>query len=453
MPAPTPDPARGEEVVSLDRAHVFHSWSAQGGLNPLPIAAAEGPYFWDYEGNRYLDFSCQLVNTNIGHQHPKVVAAIQEQAGRIATIAPQHANDVRSEAARLISELAPPAHQKVFFTNGGTDANENAVRMARLHTGRQKVLAAYRSYHGNTATSVTLTGDPRRWPNETGISGIVHFFGPYPYRSAFWAKSDEQEAERALEHLEAVIQFEGAHTIAALVLETVVGTAGVLIPPAQYLSGVRELCTKHGIIYIADEVMAGFGRTGDWFAFDHFGVEPDLITFAKGVNSGYVPVGGVIISDDIAATFDERVFPGGLTYSGHPLAAASIVATLNAMRDEQIVENARTIGENVLGPGLNELAERHQVIGEVRGLGVFWALDLVKDRESREMLVPYNAAGPANAPMNELVAACKKRGLMPFVNYNRLHVVPPCTVSETEAKEGLALLDEALGDIASYYTG
>ena len=274
MPAPTPDPARGEEVVALDRKHVFHSWSAQGALNLMPIAAGEGVYVWDYEGNRYLDFSSQLVNTNIGHQHPKVVAAIQEQAGRLATVAPQYANDVRSEAARLISELAPPNHDKVFFTNGGADANENAVRMARLHTGRHKVLAAYRSYHGNTSTAVTLTGDPRRWPNETGISGIVHFFGPYPYRSPFWSETDVQEADRALEHLEAVIQFEGAHTIAALMLETIVGTAGVLIPPAHYLAGVRELCSKYGIVYIADEVMAGFGRTGDWFAYEHFGVAP-----------------------------------------------------------------------------------------------------------------------------------------------------------------------------------
>ncbi|HVQ87361.1 MAG TPA: aspartate aminotransferase family protein [Actinomycetes bacterium] len=453
MSIPNPDPTRGQEVVALDRRHVFHSWSAQGALNPLPIAAAEGCYFWDYDGNRYLDFSSQLVNTNIGHQHPKVIAAIQEQAGRLSTVAPQHANDVRGEAARLISELAPPAHDKVFFTNGGADAIENAVRMARLHTGRHKVLSAYRSYHGNTATAVTLTGDPRRWPNETGISGVVHFFGPYPYRSPFWSESDEQEAERALEHLEQVILFEGPQTIAAIVLESVVGTAGVLIPPAHYLSGLRELATKYGIIYIADEVMAGFGRTGDWFAYEHFGVEPDLICFAKGVNSGYVPVGGVVISDEIAATFDDRVFPGGLTYSGHPLAAASIVATINTMREERIVENAKSIGETVLGPGLRELAQRHPVIGEVRGFGVFWALDLVKDRATREMLVPYNAAGAANQPMVDLVTACKQRGLMPFVNYNRLHVVPPCTVSETEAKEGLSILDEAFSSIAAHYQG
>jgi len=451
MTIPSPDPARGQEVAALDRAHVFHSWSAQGALRPLAIAAAEGSYFWDYDGNRYLDFSSQLVNTNIGHQHPKVIAAIKDQAGRLATIAPQHANDARSEAARLISELAPPAHSKVFFTNGGADAIENAVRMARLHTGRQKLLSAYRSYHGNTTTAVTLTGDPRRWPNETGVAGVVHFFGPYPYRSPFWSDSDEQEADRALEHLEQVIQFEGPQTIAAIVLESIVGTAGVLIPPAHYLAGVRELATKYGIIYIADEVMAGFGRTGEWFAYNHFGVDPDLVVFAKGVNSGYVPVGGVSISDEIAATFDDRVFPGGLTYSGHPLACASIVATINAMREERIVENAKSIGENVLGPGLRELAKRHPVIGEVRGFGVFWALDLVRNQASREMLVPYNAAGSANQPMVDLVSACKQRGMLPFTNYNRLHVVPPCTVSETEAKEGLGILDEAFTAIASHY--
>jgi len=451
MTVPAPDPARGQEVYDLDRAHVFHSWSAQQLIKPLPIAAAEGCYYWDYEGKKYLDFSSQLVNTNIGHQHPKVVAAIQEQAARLATIAPQHANDARSEAARLITSLAPERHNKVFFTNGGADAIENAVRMARLHTGRHKVLSAYRSYHGNTTTAVTLTGDPRRWANETGVAGIVHFFGPYPYRSPFWSDSDEQEAERALQHLESVIAFEGPQTIGALVLESVVGTAGVLIPPANYLAGVRELCDRYGIVYIADEVMAGFGRTGDWFAFEHFGVVPDLIAFAKGVNSGYVPVGGVIISDEIAATFDERVFPGGLTYSGHPLAAASIIATLTAMQDEGIVENAKRVGEDVIDPGLRELAERHPVIGEVRGMGVFWALDLVRNRATREMLVPYNASGEANAPMAELVGACRQRGLMPFTNYNRLHVVPPCTVSDAEAKEGLAILDDAFTVLAPYY--
>ena len=444
---PTPDPAAGARAYELDRAHVFHSWSAQAALQPMVIAGGSGSYVWDFEGTRYLDFSSQLVNTNIGHQHPTVVAAIQEQAALLATVAPQHANAARGEAARLIAELAPDGMDKVFFTNGGADANENAIRMARVHTGRRKVLSFYRSYHGNTGAAIVSTGDPRRWPNEYA-DGHVHFFGPYLYRSHFWATSPEQESERALAHLSDVIRFEGPGTIAAILIETIVGTAGVLVPPPGYLAGVRALCDEHGIVLILDEVMAGFGRTGAWFAFEHFDVRPDLITWAKGSNSGYVPVGGVVISDEIAATFDTQVFPGGLTYSGHPLAAASIVASITAMRDEGIVENAARIGSDVLGPGLAELGERHPVVGEVRGLGVFWALDLVKDRATREMLAPYGGSSEA---MNLLVAGCKARGLLPFTNYNRLHVVPPCTVSDAEAKEGLAILDEVLTEVDRYY--
>jgi taurine---2-oxoglutarate transaminase len=444
---PALDPQRTYE---LDRAHVFHSWSAQSLITPMVVTRAEGSYVWDGDGKRYLDFSSQLVNTNIGHQHPKVVAAIQEQAARLCTIAPQHANDQRSEAARLIAEIAPPRLNKVFFTNGGADAIENAVRMARLHTGRHKVLTTYRSYHGNTATAIQMTGDPRRWANDGTATGVVHFFGPYAYRSPFWSESAEQEGERALEHLEQLIAFEGPATIAAIVLETIPGTAGILVPPDGYLAGVRELCDRHGIMYVADEVMAGFGRAGEWFAFDHWDIEPDLVTFAKGSNSGYVPLGGVVISDEIAATFAERVFPGGLTYSGHPLACAAVVASINAMRDEGIIDHARRLGTDVLGPGLRELAERHPSIGEVRGLGVFWALDLVTDRATREPLAPYGGTSPA---MNALVAACKERGLLPFTNYNRLHVVPPCTTTEAEAKEGLAILDDALTVADEHTTG
>ncbi|HEY5185502.1 MAG TPA: aspartate aminotransferase family protein [Actinomycetes bacterium] len=449
MPVPTPDPARGAEVYALDRAHVFHSWSAQKPLDPMVVAGGEGSYVWDYDGNRYLDFSSQLVNVNIGHQHPKVVAAIQEQAAKLATIAPQHANEARGEAAKRIAGLAPEGMNKVFFTNGGADAIENAIRMARLHTGRPKVLSTYRSYHGNTGAAINATGDPRRWPNEYA-DGHVHFFGPYLYRTSFWSTTQAQESERALQHLEQIIQFEGPATIAAVLIESVPGTAGILVPPPGYLEGVRALCDQYGLVFIVDEVMAGFGRTGRWFAFEHFGVTPDLITFAKGSNSGYVPVGGVVISDPIAATFDERVFPGGLTYSGHPLAAASIVASIDAMKEERIVENAAHVGETVLGPGLRELAERHPVVGEVRGLGVFWAVELVSDRATRAMLAPYGGSSPA---MNELVAEAKKRGLLPFTNFNRMHVVPPCTVSEAEAKEGLAILDEVLTVVDRHYTG
>jgi taurine--2-oxoglutarate transaminase len=443
------DSAEGARVYDLDRSYVFHSWSAQKALKPMCIAGAEGSYFWDYDGNRYLDFSSQLVNVNIGHQHPKVVAAIVEQAAKLATVAPQHANDKRGEAAQRIVELAGGKADKVFFTNGGADAIENAIRMARLHTHKHKILSAYRSYHGNTGSAIVATGDPRRWPNEYSAQQ-VHFFGPYLYRSEFWSTTPEQETERALTHLEHVIQFEGPGTVGAVLLETVIGTAGVLVPPPGYLEGVRALCDKYEIVMILDETMSGFGRTGKWFAYQNWNVEPDLVVFAKGSNSGYVPVGGVIISKEIAATFDERVFPGGLTYSGHPLAAASIVGSIDAMKEEKIIENAASIGEKILGPGLRELAEKHPVIGEVRGLGVFWALDLVTNRETREPLAPYGGTSQA---MTDLVSACKTRGLMPFVNFNRMHVVPPCVVTEAEAREGLEILDQAFGDIDSYYQG
>ena len=449
MTQPPADPARGKEVSHLDRTHIFHSWSAQAQISPLPVAGGEGSYFWDFDGNKYLDFSSQLVFTNIGHQHPKVIKAIQEQAALYTTVAPQHANEARGEAAQRITARAGAHHNKVFFTNGGADGVENAIRMARLHTNRHKVLTFYRSYHGNTTSAIASTGDPRRWPNEYAY-GHVHFFGPYLYRSPFWATTEQEECTRALEHLEQVIIFEGPHTIAAILIESVVGTAGVLVPPVGYLEGVRALCDKYGIMWIADEVMAGFGRTGKWFAYQHSTVEPDLIVFAKGVNSGYVPLGGVIISDEIAATFNDRVFPGGLTYSGHPLAAAAAVATIDVMTEEKMVENAAEIGENVIKPLLAELMAKHKVIGEVRGKGVFWALDLVTDRQTRAPLAPYGSSSPA---MNELVAACKKVGLFPFTNYNRMHICPPCNVSEAEIREGFAILDKAFASIAHYYVG
>ncbi|GAA2080968.1 aspartate aminotransferase family protein [Microbacterium hatanonis] len=423
----------------LDRAHVFHSWSAQAALDPMVIAGGSGTTVWDHAGTRYLDFSSQLVNVNIGHQHPAVVRAIQEQAATLATIGPATANLARGEAARRIVERAPDGFEKVFFTNGGADANENAIRLARLHTGRDTVLSTYRSYHGNTGAAIVSTGDWRRIPNRYA-RGHVHFFGPYLYRTEFWAASPEEECERALRHLERVIQAEGPTTVAAILLETIPGTAGVLVPPPGYLAGVRALADRYGIVLILDEVMAGFGRTGRWFAFDGYDVMPDLITFAKGVNSGYVPVGGVIISDPIAAQFDEEVFPGGLTYSGHPLAAASIIGALDAMADEGIVDHAARVGSESIGPALHALAERHDVIGEVRGEGVFWALELVADRATREPL-------PA-AAMGSLKSGLVARGLLPFVSENRIHVVPPCVVTTAEVDQAAAIYDEAFTDLA-----
>ena len=436
--------AEGRRAYELDRKHVFHSWSAQAQFTPMTIVASEGSYVWDGDGNRLLDFSSQLVNTNIGHQHPKVVAAIAAQAAKLCTVAPQYVNDARSEAARLIAERTPGDLDRVFFTNAGAEAVEHAVRMARLHTGRRKVLSRYRSYHGGTETAINLTGDPRRWANDHGDSGVVHFFGPFLYRSSFHSENEQQECERALEHLERTIAFEGPSTIAAIILESIPGTAGIMVPPPGYMAGVREICDRHGIVFIADEVMAGFGRTGKWFAINNFDVVPDLITFAKGVTSGYVPLGGVAINDAIYRTFADRPYPGGLTYSGHPLATGCAVATINAMEDEGMVANAARVGEQVLGPGLRDLAAKHPSVGEVRGLGVFWAIELVADPVSKDPLAPYGGTSPA---MNAVVAACKSGGLLPFANYNRIHVCPPCNVTDAEAAAGLAILDAAL-DVA-----
>jgi taurine--2-oxoglutarate transaminase len=433
-----------------EKASVFHSWSAQAAINPMMVRDARGVYVTAEDGTTYLDFSSQLVNTNIGHQHPKVVRAIQEQAGRLATIAPQHGYESRYRAAELILEHSFDGATKIFFTNGGTEAVEHAVRMARLHTGRHKVLAAYRSYHGATSTSINLTGDPRRWPSDNGSAGVVHFFGPFFYRSAFHAASEQEECERTLENLENTILFEGPSTIAAIILETIPGTAGIMVPPPGFLRGVRQICDRYGIVYIADEVMCGFGRTGSWFEYQAHDVKPDLVTFAKGVNSGYVPLGGVVINEAICSTFNDRVYPGGLTYSGHPLACAAAVAVIEAMQEEQIVENARRIGDEVLRPGLEAMADKHRVIGDVRGLGVFFALDLVTDRATKEPLAPYGSSSPA---MNELVGACKAEQLLIFSNFNRLHVVPPCTVSDEEALDGLARLDRALSVADKYYVG
>ncbi len=433
-----------------ERASVFHSWSAQATINPLMIKSAQGVYVTDESGKTYLDFSSQLVNTNVGHQHPKVVAAIEQQASVLCTIAPQHGYQSRYRAAELILDHSFDGAAKVFFTNAGTESIEHAVRMAKLHTGRPKVLATYRSYHGGTSTSINLTGDPRRWPNDNGTSGVVHFFGPFLYRSVYNSATEEEECARALESLENTILFEGPTAFAAIVLETIPGTAGIMVPPKGFLKGVRAICDRYGIVYIADEVMCGFGRTGAWFAYQDHDVKPDLVTFAKGVNSGYVPLGGVVINEAISASFNDRVYPGGLTYSGHPLACAAAVAVIETMESEGIVENAKRIGDEVLRPGLEKLAEKHRIIGEVRGLGVFFALELVTDRKTKEPLAPYGGSSPA---INEILAACRNEGLLIFNNFHRLHVVPPCTITDDEAREGLARLDRALGVADKYYVG
>ena len=423
---------------------VFHPWSVQGPRTVPTFVGGSGSYLIDDDGRRYLDFSSQLVFTNLGHQHPRIVAAIKAQADRLCTLAPGYASDIRGEAARLIVEVAPDGLGHVLFTTGGSEAIEHAVRMARLHTGRFKVLAAYRSYHGSTATSIHLTGDPRRWASDTGTAGVVHFFGPFQYRSAFGSSTPEEERQRALAHLEQVILLEGPSTIAALVLEPVTGSSGVIVPPTGYLRGVRELCHRHGIVLIADEVLVGFGRTGTWFAVEHDGVAPDLLVFAKGVNSGYIPLGGVLVGDPLHETFAHRAYPAGMTYSGHPLACSAAVGAIGAMHDEGTVAAATRLGTDILGPGLGKLAESHPCIGDVRGIGGLWTLELVRDRRTKEPLVPVGATGEANAAMVAFSQACLDRGLVPLVLGNRIHVAPPLNLSEDEAATGLDILDDAL---------
>lgn len=436
-----------------DRRHVLHPWSAHGTLDPVVVAGAAGVHFWDEDGRRWLDFSSQLVNVNVGHQHPKLIAAIKAQADKLCTLAPYHANEATGEAAHLIAEVAPGDLNRVFFTNGGAEAIENAIRMARLHTGRHKILTAYRSYHGATAGAIAATGDPRRWPSEPGAPGIARFWGPYPYRSAFHVSDAAEECARALAHLADTIMVEGGQGIAAILLETVVGANGILVPPDGYLQGVRALCDEHGIVMIADEVMAGFGRCGEWFAVDRWNVVPDLITFAKGVNSGYVPLGGVIMSEAISASFATRAYPGGLTYSGHPLACAAAVACIGIYKEEGLIARARWLGEEVIAPALKAMQARHASVGDVRGVGAFWAIELVRDRATREPLVSFNASGAADAPMVELAAACKRRGLWPFVVSNRMHIVPPLTIDEQALRDGLSIVDEALHVADRYYAG
>lgn len=420
------------EVWQLDRTYVFHSWSAQGNLNPLVIAGGQGCELWDYEGKTYLDFSSQLVNVNIGYQHPYVLAAMKAQMEQLVTIAPATANLSRGEAAKRIVQLAPEGFSKVFFTNAGADANENAIRMARLYTGRDKVLSAYRSYHGSTGSAIAATGDWRRVPNEYS-RGHVHFFNPYLYRSEFNATTEEEECQRALAHLRRVIECEGPRAIAAILLESIPGTAGILVPPTGYMQGVRALADEFGIVLILDEVMAGFGRTGSWFAFEQDGIVPDLITFAKGVNAGYVPAGGVLINEPIAHHFDDHFFAGGLTYSGHPLAMAAIVATIDAMKDDKVVENAAMVGNSILRPGLEALAEKYSLIGNVRGRGLFQALELVSDSKMKTQL-------DATA-MGTIKTALTEAGLLTFMVENRIHIVPPCIINAEQIKRGLEIID------------
>ena len=429
------NPNLGAQIVEDAKEYVLYSWSTQDAINPIAVAGAEGRYFWDYDGKRYLDFASQLVNVNIGHQHPKIIAAIKEQADRLCTIGPPMASESRSRLGRLLEEVTPGDLCMSFFTNSGAEANENAIRLARLSTGRHKIVARYRSYHGATHGSIMLTGDPRRWPNEPGMPGIVHVLDPYhgPQRP-------EDDAETALAYLEETIELEGPGTIAAFFLETVTGTNGILIPPDGYLQGVRELCSRYGILMVADEVMCAWGRTGEWFAVDHWDVVPDLITTAKGLTSSYAPLGAVGMRPEVAAHFDDNVFWTGLTYNTHPLGVAAAIAAIEVMEEEDLVGRAKAM-DPVLRRHHEELASRHASVGNHRNLGLFGIIELVRDRETGEPMSPFNTSNATMAKINRFLL---DNGVSTFVRWHSIMTNPPLTISEEELSEGFEVLDKAL---------
>jgi len=434
------------EILPLSKEHVFWTWSAQAGVNPIPLKSAKGVYFWDVDGKRYLDFNSMTMCVNIGHGDRRLIQAMQQQAAELSYAAPGMATKVRALASKMVAAISPGgALTKVLFTLGGADANENAVKLARGCTGRFKILTRYRSYHGATAGAMALTGDPRRAAWEPGLMpGVVHFLDPYRYRSTFHRTNpDIPEAEFSqdyLNHLEEIIHYEGAETIAAILIEPVTGTNGVIIPPQGYLQGVRALCDKHGIVLIADEVMSGFGRTGEWFAVDHWGVVPDIMTMAKGLTSAYAPLGAVAMKPAIAAAFDQRVFESGLTYTAHPISLAAAIANINVMREDKIVAHAAAMGP-VLNRLLKDLGEAHPSVGEVRSIGLFGILELVKNRKTKEPLAPWNSASPEMAAFRK---ACLDNGLFLYTHWHTVLIIPPLIITAEQLKEGFAVLDEAL---------
>jgi taurine---2-oxoglutarate transaminase len=427
-------PLTAEEITDLCLRHTLYDWSAQAGLKPLPVATAKGVHFTTVDGRRFIDFNSQLMCVNAGHGDRRIVDAIKAQADRLPYISPFMASEPRARLGQKLAELLPGDIDKVFFTLGGTDANENAIKMARAVTGRPKILARYRSYHGSTGSAVAATGDPRRWPNEYA-SGVVHVLDPY-----HGVDRPADGAAAALEQLEETIRLEGPSTIAAFILEPVAGTNGILIPPDGYLEGVRELCTRHGILMICDEVMTGFGRTGSWFAVDHWGVVPDLITLAKGLTSSYVPLGAVGMRPAVAEYFDEHVFWGGLTYNSHPLACAAALGTIQAYEEDDMVGNSARMGA-VLARRLARLQERHPCVGAVRSIGLFGCMELVRDRKTMEPLAPFNGTSPE---MKAIGQAMLDGGLFTFVRWNTIMTNPPLCITEAELDEGFEILDGAL---------
>lgn len=434
------------EIKEMDKMYNLHSWSAQNKIDPTVITKAEGIYFWDEEGNKYYDMSSQLVNSNLGHGNKAIIEAIREQALKIPFIGPGYAIDVRSQAAKAIVEASGMEGAKVFFTNAGAESNENAIKLARLYSKKWKVFSMYRSYHGSSAGAGMLTGEPRRWANEPGGPGFVKFEGPYAYRAPKACKfqSEEEITAYYLEILENQIKYEGPELIAAIFMETVVGSNGILIPPKGYLKGIRNLCDKYGILMVCDEVMAGWYRTGTTFAFQQFDVMPDLITFAKGVTCGYVPIGGVIVSPKIHGYFDEAKMLCGLTYSAHPMGCAAALATINEYRRLNVSENVNKLAPILKGM-MEALSEKYACVGEVRSIGLFATLELVRDKETREPVVPFGK--DPEGLMGKVIGMLKKEGFSTYSHENMVFVSPPLIISEEELKEGMAILDKVLDSV------
>ncbi|MGQ0505149.1 MAG: aminotransferase class III-fold pyridoxal phosphate-dependent enzyme [Myxococcaceae bacterium] len=431
-----------EEIVALSKKHTLFEWSAQAHVAPIPMVRAKGVHFWDANGKRYLDFNSQLMSVNIGHGDERVIQAIKDQADKLLYANPYMATEPRAVLGKLLSEIAPGDINKAFFTLGGSEANENAIKIARMVTGRNKIIVRYRSYHGGTAGAATMTGDPRRWAAEPGIPGITRVLDPYRYRCGFCQELSACSLQ-CLRHVEEVVGYEGPQNIAAILMETVTGTNGIIVPPDGYLQGLRELCDRHGILLILDEVMCGFGRTGKWFATNHWNVVPDMITCAKGLTSSYLPLGAVLMRDEIAAHFDNNVFYGGLTYNSHPMGCAAAIANIAVYKSDKLIENSEKLGK-VLNRELNKLKEKHVSIGDVRSIGLFSIVELVKDRRTREPLAPYNAKPDQMAVMNKLNANFRENGIYTFIRWNNFFVNPPLCITEEQLLEGLAIIDKAL---------
>lgn len=433
-----------EEIKELQKQYVLQSWSKQKGLDPIPVESAEGIYFYDYDGNRYADMSSQLVNMNLGFGNRDIIEAIKEQAEKFCFIAPSYAAESRSKLAKMIVDLLPDNFGKIFFTNGGADANENAVKIAKMYTGRFKVFSRYRSYHGSSYGAGNLTGEPRGLTLQPGIPGFVKFFDPYVYREPIAFESEEKASEYYLEKLREQIIYEGAGNVAAIVVETITGSNGVIIPPKGYMPGLRKLCDEFGILLICDEVMAGWGRTGKMFAFENFGIKPDIVTFAKGVTCGYVQLGGVAVSKEIASYFDDHVLSCGLTYSGHPLACAAGVACVNYYSKANILENVNRCGK-VLGQILESLKEKHPCVGDVRYIGLFSSIELVKDKETKEPVVPYGKDPEGIMP--KIVGMLKAKRFMTYSHENMIFVSPPLIITEEQLREEMVKMDEVLTEV------